>query len=141
MTRLALITALLAMWFATGARADPCKAIPDRGPAPGWLKPGAVFSGPIAYVGDGDGLCVRDPRYGLVEVRLSDFSAPELSDPSGKLAKAALARHMGQRAVCTVQGGHGNRARSYDRALAVCRIGGVSIGELMRRAGVKEGGR
>ena len=40
----------------------------------------------------------------------------------------------GKRAVCTA--GH----RSYDRIVANCRIGGVSISELMRRQGISEGG-
>jgi endonuclease YncB( thermonuclease family) len=31
--------------------------------------------------------------------------------------------------------------RSYDRVVARCTVGGQSIGHLMRRAGVREGGR
>ncbi len=78
---------------ATEAQADPCKLIPDRGSAPAWLKPGATFSGPVVYVGDGDSLCValgQAPSQWL-EVRLADFYAPELSQPGGKQARDALA--------------------------------------------------
>lgn len=72
--------------LALPALADPC-----TGPLP---KEGARFSGVVRYVGDGDGLCVgasSDPST-WIEVRLADFYAPELHDPGGAEAKAALAR-------------------------------------------------
>jgi endonuclease YncB( thermonuclease family) len=120
------------------AHADPCHYIPDRGPLPAELHKGATFSGPVRYVGDGDSRCVGDssePRL-WVEVRLADFYAPELHSPGGMAAKAALDRLARNRhAVCTAG------ARSYDRVVALCRIDGVSIGDLMRRAGVAEGGK
>jgi micrococcal nuclease len=71
--------------IATGTRADPCKAIPDRGPMPSYLYRGAHFSGPVVYVGDGDSLCVavgQGPA-NWVEVRLEDFYSPELHSQSG----------------------------------------------------------
>lgn len=104
---------------------------------PPYLSRGSTFSGPVTYVGDGDSLCVevgRGPK-SWVEVRVADFYAPELNAPGGQQAKAALERiTRGKRAVCTA--GH----RSYDRIVANCRIGGVSIGEFMRRQGIAEGG-
>lgn len=117
--------------------ADPCKAIPDKGPMPPYLAKGRTFSGPVTHIGDGDSLCVAT---GLgantwVEVRVADFYSPELHAPGGKEAKRALERiAFGNRAVCTAQ------HRSYDRVVAVCRIGGVSVGELMRGIGQPEGG-
>lgn len=135
MSRVATIAAALAL--ATPALADPCKAIPDKGPMPAYLASGRTFSGPVTYVGDGDSLCVSvaPGAVGMVEVRLADFYAPELHAPGGKEAKQALERvAFAKRAVCTAQ------HRSYDRVVAVCRIGGVSVGELMRRQGVSEGG-
>jgi micrococcal nuclease len=138
MLRLALAFAL----FATPVLADPCKAVPDRGPVPSSLKPGSNFSGPVVYVGDGDSLCVAaDPRRRQdpatwVEVRVADFYAPELAAPGGRDAKAALERiAMGKPAQCKAQ------RRSYDRVVAVCRIDGRSVGALMRSAGIVEGGR
>ena len=135
MIRLAIITAAIA--FATPALADPCKAIPDRGPMPSYLSRGATFSGPVTYVGYGDSLCVavgQGPAK-WVEVRLEDFYAPEINAPGGADAKAALERiTRGKRAVCTA--GH----RSYDRVVATCTINGRSVADLMRRAGVAEGG-
>lgn len=122
---------------ATAALADPCKAIPDRGPMPGYLSAGSTFSGPVAYVGDGDSMCVAvgQGAQNWVELRVADFYAPELHAPGGAQAKATLERiTMGKRAVCKAQ------HRSHDRVVAVCRIGGISVGDLMRAAGVSEGG-
>ena len=55
---------------------------------------------------------------------------------SGIVSNTDLAVQVafGKRAVCTAQ------HRSYDRVVATCRIGGVSIGDLMRGAGIQEGG-
>lgn len=125
LARALLCAALLAL--ATAAQADPCEA-----PLP---KRGETFSGAVRYVGDGDGLCVSGP-HGLIEVRLADFYAPELQEPGGPEAKAALSLlTMGRQVVCIAD------RRSYDRVVAVCRLGGVSVGDLMRGAGVAEGGR
>lgn len=59
------------------ARADPCEG---RLPA----RAGETFSGVVRYIGDGDSLCVgpnTDPAT-WIEVRLSDFDAPELHSPT-----------------------------------------------------------
>lgn len=127
---------------ATPARADPCTAIPDRGPAPAWIVHGAQFAGTVRHVGDGDSICVSsspDPRT-WVEVRLADFYAPELSEPGGRAAASRMrALAAGRTAACEVT--REGRVRSYDRVVATCRIGGRSLGDLMRAAGVGEGGR
>ena len=135
---LAIPAAALCLWAVTAsaALADPCKAIPDRGSMPGYLSPGSTFSGPVAYVGDGDSLCVAvgQGAQNWVEVRVADFYALELHAPGGAQAKAALERiTRGKRAVCKAQ------HRSHDRVVAVCRIGGRSVGDLMRSGGVAEG--
>lgn len=129
----AIVTAVAAL----PAQADPCKAISDKGPMPAYLSKGRTFSGPVTYVGDGDSLCVsvKPGAAGMVEVRIADFYAPELHGPGGREAKQALERvALAKRAVCTAQ------HRSYDRVVATCRIGGVSIADLMRREGISEGG-
>lgn len=132
----ALVLAGLA--WSSSALADPCKAIPDRGPLPSRLSSGSSFAGPVVYVGDGDSLCVGlgpDPG-DWVEVRLADFYAPELSAPGGQLAKATLSRlTRGRQLACVAQ------HRSYDRIVAECRIRNVSLGDSMRAAGIEEGGR
>jgi endonuclease YncB( thermonuclease family) len=130
---LAGLGALGALWvglLAAGpARADPCTA-----PLP---KKGAVFSGRVTYVGDGDSLCIGsspDPA-SWIEVRLADFYAPELHSPDGPSAKAALERvTRGKTLQCRAD------HRSYDRVVASCRAGGVSVGALMRGSGIPESG-
>jgi endonuclease YncB( thermonuclease family) len=136
-TWLGLSLALSAASWAASARADPCRAIPDHGAAPDYLAPGRTFTGPVVYVGDGDSLCVAvgPGAVGWVEVRLADFYAPELAAAGGAEAKAALTRiAKGRQATCVAD------HQTYDRIAAVCRLGGRSIGDLMRAAGVPEGG-
>jgi endonuclease YncB( thermonuclease family) len=127
---------LVAAALAGNAWADPCEAeLPT--------KAGAVFAGTITYVGDGDSLCVgigKDGK-GWIEVRLADFDAPELSTPDGKKAKSTLEREaLGKRVTCTVTKGRSGKTTTYDRVLAICRSGSVSVGDMMRRAGAPTGG-
>jgi endonuclease YncB( thermonuclease family) len=121
----------------TKANADPCKAIPDRGPIPSYLHQGARLSGPVIYVGDGDSLCIavgQGPA-NWVEIRLADFYAPELHSPAGPAAKAKLKNiAMGRNADCIAT------HRSYDRMVATCRIDGHSIREMLKASGIVEGG-
>ena len=125
---LALIGTALALPGA--ALADPCIA-----PLP---KPGTSFTGTVRYVGDGDSICVGNGGSGSawVEVRVADFYAPELNSSGGAQAKAAMGRvALGRTVECTAG------KRSYDRVVARCTLNGTSIGDLMRREGVTEGGR
>lgn len=109
------------------AFADPCEA-----PLP---KPGTEFAGRVTYIVDGDGLCVGDDLGGI-EVRLADFNAIELSQPGGRDAKAALERLVFGKSVACIAG-----KRSWDRVVARCVLDGRGLGDLMREAGVPEGGR
>ena len=132
------LAAALLLCGAGQALADPCKAIPDSGPMPTFLYKGHSFSGPVVQVLDGDSLCVavgKGPQ-NWVEVRLSDFYAPESHEPGGPEAKAALSRiALGKVAICV------SKNRTYDRIAARCTIGGRALGELMTAAGVAQGGR
>lgn len=133
----AAFIALLFMAAPAIAHADPCEgALPQR--------VGAVFSGAVRYVGDGDSLCVGqsgDPA-AWIEVRLADFNAPELNARGGAAAKAMLERiALGRSAQCVAGGGRSRRVVSYDRVIAICRIDGRAIGDLLREAGAEEGGR
>lgn len=132
------LSAFGALVASEAAAADPCTAIPDSGIIPGFLSPGRTFSGPVVDVLDGDSLCIAvGPRRGedWVEVRLADFYAPELKTSDGKKAKAALAQAaLGRSATCVA--GHG----TYDRIAAQCRIDGQSIADLLRLAGIQQGG-
>lgn len=122
--------AVAASLGASGAAlADPCTASLPR--------KGETFSGLVRYVGDGDSLCVgktTNPNE-WVEVRIADFYAPELRAPGGQAAKRSLEKiALGKQTQCRAD------HRSYDRIVARCTIQGFSIGDVMRRAGVKEGG-
>jgi len=122
---------------AAPALADPCEAVSEDGPLPGYLSFGARFAGPVTFVIDGDSFCVAvGPGHDQwVEVRLAGFFAPESGGPGGARAKAALERAvLGKDAVC-----HAN-LRSYDRIVAECTVGGRSVSDLMLASGVKQGG-
>lgn len=125
-----VIGAALAVLSAAPAQADPCTGrLPSSG---------SSFSGPVRYVGDGDGLCVgpagRPDRW--IEVRLADFYAPELHEPGGADAKRRLERLVfGRTLVCRAG------RRSYDRVIARCTLRGRPLGDLILAAGGREGGR
>lgn len=119
------------------AQADPCEGrLPDRA--------GQSFAGPVRYVGDGDGLCLgsaADPRT-WIEVRLADFDAPELNAAGGRAARDDLRRLvMGRRLDCVATRGRNGRVIVYDRVIATCRLEGRRLGDLLRAAGAREGGR
>lgn len=130
---------LVLLLVAGPAFADPCHSVPQKGPMPASLARGERFTGPVVHVGDGDSLCVATgPRRGAdwVEVRLADFHAPELHEAGGRAARDALHRiATGRRVDCL------SRGRTWDRVAAICRLGGRSLGDHMRAAGVAEGGR
>lgn len=135
---LALAASALALIGSSPALADPCEAIPRKGPMPGHLHPGARFTGRVVHVIDGDGLCVATgpgPK-NWVEVRVAGFYAPQLNAAGGQEAKAALQRIANGRQVSCVAG-----KRSYDRVVARCEFNGRDLAERMRAAGVREGGR
>ncbi len=123
-------------FMATPALADPCEApLPSR--------PGVEFSGVVRYVGDGDSLCVgrtSNPAE-WIEVRLSDFDAPELQAAGGSAAKRALERlTLGRPVVCMSERGRSGRVISFDRVIARCRINGTRLGDALRHVGSAEGG-
>lgn len=75
---------------------------------------GTVIRMAATAVIDGDSFCLGD-----IEIRSRDFNAPEWDEPGGPEARAALAAALtGAALTCEVKG------RSFDRALAVCRLAG-----------------
>ncbi len=118
------------------ARADPCEG---RLPA----RAGETFSGQVRYIGDGDSLCLgrgTDPAT-WIEVRLSDFDAPELHSPTGRTDRDRLFGLVGGRMLaCVAVRGRNGRVIVYDRVIASCRLNGRRVGDLLREAGGREGG-
>lgn len=118
------------------AHADPCEG---RLPA----RAGEAFSGPVRYIGDGDSLCVgpgSDPAT-WIEVRLSDFDAPELRSLTGRADRDRLSRLVqGRVLACVAVRGRNGRVIVYDRVIAACRLNGRGVGDLLRAAGGREGG-
>lgn len=137
MMRQVLLAALLATGLATAAAADPCTAVPETGPTPEHLKPGKRFGGPVSYVGDGDSFCVATgaTNASWVEVRIADFNAPELSEPGGAAARDALEHLVRYKQASCVAGN-----RTHDRIAARCTVAGQPVADLLRGAGVREGG-
>lgn len=128
--------ALMLFSWASPAQADPCEGrLPSAA--------GQKFEGLIRYVGDGDSLCVSqslDPQT-WIEVRLADFDAPELHAPEGRRAKMLLEQiAFGRRAQCEARRGRSGRVISHDRVIAVCRVDGRSIGDLLRERHAPQGG-
>ncbi|MFN3465840.1 MAG: thermonuclease family protein [Terricaulis sp.] len=120
----------------SSAHADPCTAELPR-------RAGETFSGTVRYVGDGDSLCVgnSDDPSTWIEVRLGDFDAPELRSAGGPRSKVFLEQvAMGRQASCRAQRGRSGRVVVWDRVIAVCRVDGQSIGDLLRVAGAPTGG-
>jgi len=134
MRRIWILAALVTLFGAGGAHADPCEAIPEGGPAPAAASYGASFAGPVAYVIDGDSFCValgEGPKT-WVEVRLGDFYAVK-TGTAGATAKAALERiALGKQATCVAN------LQSGDRVAARCSIDGKPVGDSLRTAGVAE---
>lgn len=132
-----VIGAALAAAAPVSAAADPC-----RGPLP--ARPGESFAGLVRYVGDGDSLCVgaaEDPAT-WIEVRIADFDAPELGQAGGERAKALLAAvALGRHATCIASAGRTGRVVVYDRVVAVCRVGGRPLGDLLRERDAPSGRR
>lgn len=136
MIRTLTLSAAVAMLAGT-ALADPCEA-----PVTGY-RPGQVISAPIIHSIDGDGLCLALGRHpsDWLEIRESQFYAPELNTPEGRRAKRVMDSLIGKRAVCTVERGKNGATRSYDRVIAACRVDGAPIAVRMRAAGITPGGR
>lgn len=132
-----MLASTLLLAVPTIAHADPCEGrLPSR--------PGETFSGVVRYIGDGDSLCVgntADPA-NWIEVRLSDFNAPELHSPTGRAARDRLSNLVrGRRLACVAVRGRNGRVIVYDRVIASCSLNGRGVGDLLRAAGGREGGR
>ena len=144
LARTAALALGLALFASPALAADPCTAIPDSGrPWPSYLVKNKPFRGAVSHIIDGDGLCVATGNGSntWVEVRLQNFFAPELNE-GGRHAQEVLRRiAFGKSIICVPHPGRNGRIDSYDRVIARCQIGNRDLGDLMRGAGVREGGK
>lgn len=86
---------------------------------------GETISGP-ARARDADTLVVAG-----IPVRLNGVAAPELSEPGGAEATAAMVRMIAGRIVtCELNG-----QRTHDRMVGICYVDGVDVGEAIIAAG------
>ncbi|MFO1037170.1 MAG: thermonuclease family protein [Geminicoccaceae bacterium] len=84
--------------------------------------PTPILQGTVTHVRDGDTLVVAG-----TPVRLQGIAAPELDSKAGRRAGDALtALTLHRQLSCQPDG-----TRSYDRIVAVCRLDGRDIGEIM----------
>jgi endonuclease YncB( thermonuclease family) len=126
---------------ATAIIAAPASADPCEGELP--TKLGTNFSGLVKYVVDGDGICLgtSDDPIAWIEVRFSDFDAPEIGADAGREAKRMVQDKLFEKELsCTTSKGRNGKTRSYDRVLASCRMGAMSVAEILDEAGVPTGG-
>lgn len=136
MSRLLLPAALVLLALPAVAHADPCEGrLPNRA--------GEPFAGIVRYIGDGDSLCVgrtADPEE-WIEVRLADFDAPELNARDGRRSREILSRLVrGRQLACTAVRGRSGRVVSHDRVIAICRLNGRPVGDLLRAHRAPQGG-
>ncbi len=75
-------------------------------------------------------------------MRFADFDAPELNSPTGRADRDRLVRiAQGRRLECEAVLVRNGRVVVYDRVIARCRLNGLGLGDLLRAAGGREGGR
>ena len=91
------------------------------------IRPGGQIEAVVGKVIDGDTLYV-----GTTKIRLEGIAAPELDERLGPEARDFLtAFALGKPAECDLTG-----ERSFDRQVAVCRIDGRDLGEVIVEAGL-----
>ena len=78
----------------------------------------AILSGTVTHVRDGDTIEVNG-----IAVRLSALDCPENSTRQGKQATKIAKQFEGSQAMCELTG-----AKSYDRLVGYCTVGGADFG-------------
>ena len=93
-------------------------------PAPNaQLNPLTNLTGTVTHVRDGDTIEVNGEA-----VRLSALDCPENDTQQGKHATKIAKRFEGSQAMCELTG-----AKSYDRLVGYCTVGGADFGHYMTR--------
>jgi micrococcal nuclease len=94
---------------------------------PGIAAGPTILTGTVTHVRDGDTIEV-----GKIPIRLNGVSAPELKDPLGVESKNFM-RDLadGENVQCELTG-----AKTYDRFVGTCYLGGKDIGAAVIEAGL-----
>lgn len=96
---------------------------------PAWA---ASYAGHVTHVSDGDTLWVRPAQGGAaLAVRIEGIDAPELCQPGGPEARAALASQVLHRPVRVIGSGHDD----YGRSIARVEAAGGDVGGWLVRHG------
>ena len=86
-------------------------------------KPGTLLEGQVKHVRDGDTIEVNG-----IAIRLSALDCPERGTSEGESANRLAQQFLNKKAVCELTG-----AKTYDRLVGYCIVGGQDFGLFMMR--------
>ena len=86
-------------------------------------KPGTLLEGQVTHVRDGDTIEVNG-----IAIRLSALDCPERGTSEGESANRLAQQFLNKKAVCELTG-----AKTYDRLVGYCIVGGQDFGLFMMR--------
>ena len=86
-------------------------------------KPGTLLKGQVTHVRDGDTIEVNG-----IAIRLSALDCPERGTRDGERANRLAQQFLTTKAVCELTG-----AKTYDRLVGYCIVGGQDFGLFMMR--------
>ena len=86
-------------------------------------KPGTLLEGQVTHVRDGDTIEVNG-----IAIRLSALDCPERGTRDGEYANRLAQQFLTTKAVCELTG-----AKTYDRLVGYCIVGGQDFGLFMMR--------
>lgn len=102
-----------------GSKPYHCHKAPKA--APKVSSQTTILSGPVTHVRDGDTIEVNG-----IAVRLSALNCPENDTLQGQAATKLAKQFLGSSAVCELTG-----AKTYDRVVGYCSVGGNDFGLYM----------
>ena len=104
----------------SGAQKYHCHKKIDNSELP---KPGTLLEGQVTHVRDGDTIEVNG-----IAIRLSALDCPERGTRDGEYANRLAQQFLTTKAVCELTG-----AKTYDRLVGYCIVGGQDFGLFMMR--------
>ena len=104
----------------SGSQKYHCHEKIDKSELP---KPGTLLEGQVTHVRDGDTIEVNG-----IAIRLSALDCPERGTSEGESANRLAQQFLTTKAVCELTG-----AKTYDRLVGYCIVGGQDFGLFMMR--------